>query len=275
MGNEMQRGYDDTAYLTDMASGLLSRKYHSVDEAAKAVLSEDGGSNVDRLRRKFREQNWYEKGLSDYVEAEIASRNLIAEPGYHRIGRQVMDRIRAPFESLQIVNAAIGDRIRVKPKNSMVAFSLVTTLMFVAAASGLVTMTASLFVAVACCVLLMVAWADKTSEAVSAKTACIHLSGMGVLTAGLVAVFGYADPSPEFTMGSQQGALALVIGLTVMGVYSTSFIGFQTRKNGTRKTLEVGCLIAALSAFSQLGTAILVHDGFASAAQVAEVVALR
>lgn len=72
-----QRGYDDSALLKRMADGLVSREFGSVDEAAKAVLEEDSGSNVDRLRRKFREQGWYEKGLNDYVEAQIAARGLI------------------------------------------------------------------------------------------------------------------------------------------------------------------------------------------------------
>ncbi|TLX16097.1 hypothetical protein [Rhizobium sp. MHM7A] len=72
-----QRGYDDSALLKRMADGLVSREFGSVDEGAKAVLGEDTGSNVDRLRRKFREQGWYEKGLEDYVEAQIAERGLI------------------------------------------------------------------------------------------------------------------------------------------------------------------------------------------------------
>jgi hypothetical protein len=72
-----QRGYDDSALLKRMAEGLISREFGSVDEAAKGVLGEDTGSNVDRLRRKFREQGWYEKGLNDYVEVQIAGRGLI------------------------------------------------------------------------------------------------------------------------------------------------------------------------------------------------------
>jgi hypothetical protein len=71
------RGYDDSALLKVMADGLVAREYASVEEAAKAVLSEDSGSNVDRLRRKFREQGWYERGLNDYVETQIAERGLM------------------------------------------------------------------------------------------------------------------------------------------------------------------------------------------------------
>jgi hypothetical protein len=71
------RGYDDTQMLSDMARGMFSRRYGSVDEAAKAVAGEDGGSNVDRLRRKFRTEGWFEKGLNEYVEATIKARGLV------------------------------------------------------------------------------------------------------------------------------------------------------------------------------------------------------
>jgi hypothetical protein len=151
------------------------------------------------------------------------------------------------------------------------AFSLATTILFAAATSGIVGMSTVLLISVFCCVAMLVAWADRTSETVTARTAGIHLCGLGVLTASLVAVFGYSDAAPEFTMGSSQGALATSIGLTVMGVYATSFIGTRTRLAGTRKTLEVGLLIAALSVLSQGGTAMLVHDGFASTAHAATI----
>ncbi|MNU39079.1 hypothetical protein D3C71_277670 [compost metagenome] len=270
-GNEMQRGYDDTNYLTEMATGLVSRRYASVDEAAKAVLREDAGSNVDRLRRKFREQGWYDKGLAAHVEAEIASRGLIAEPGYHRTARQIIRTVTTPFESLRRFKTAAAPMSAIRPKTSLMAFSLATTILFAAAASGIVGMSTVLLIAVFCCVAILVAWADRTSETVTAWTAGIHLCSLGVLTASLVAVFGYSDAAPEFTMGSPQGALATSIGLTIMGVYATSFIGTRTRLTGTRKTLEMGLLIAALSVLSQSGTAILVHDGFASTAHAATI----
>lgn len=65
------RGYDDTAYLSEMSKGIVSRRFTSVDEAARTVLGEKSGSNVDRLRRKFRDQKWYERGLQAYVAEEI------------------------------------------------------------------------------------------------------------------------------------------------------------------------------------------------------------
>lgn len=49
------RGYDDTKNLLMMATGLADGTYSSVHQAARAILDETGGPNVDRLRRKFRE----------------------------------------------------------------------------------------------------------------------------------------------------------------------------------------------------------------------------
>jgi hypothetical protein len=69
------KGYDDSAALQEMAAGVITRRFASVDEAAKAVIGEASGSNVDRLRRKYREQNWHQKGLDDYVDAEIKRRS--------------------------------------------------------------------------------------------------------------------------------------------------------------------------------------------------------
>ncbi len=96
-----QRGYDDSALLKRMADGLVSREFGSVDEAAKAVLEEDSGSNVDRLRRKFREQGWYEKGLNDHVEAQIAARGLI-EPNFGaKICVKIEKAFREPLPTLE------------------------------------------------------------------------------------------------------------------------------------------------------------------------------
>jgi hypothetical protein len=93
MNNETtMRGYDDSDLLQKMAEGLVTREFGSVDEAAKVVLGEESGSNVDRLRRKFREQGWYEVGLSQYVEAKITERGLISPSKGARLGAEV-DRL--------------------------------------------------------------------------------------------------------------------------------------------------------------------------------------
>jgi hypothetical protein len=66
VGNEM-RGYDDTKYLEAMGHGIMTGEYSSVEQAARTVLQEDGGSNVDRLRRKFRQDGWFVKSRDEYV----------------------------------------------------------------------------------------------------------------------------------------------------------------------------------------------------------------
>lgn len=53
------KGYDDTKELKAMAAGIKNGIYTSVEQAAKAVLADPRQSNVDRLRRKFREQDWH------------------------------------------------------------------------------------------------------------------------------------------------------------------------------------------------------------------------
>lgn len=76
------RGYDDTLLLREMAIGVVTRKYTSVDEAAKAMIGNAHRSNADRLRRKFREQGWYQRGLEEYVrnEAERLSSERAVKP---------------------------------------------------------------------------------------------------------------------------------------------------------------------------------------------------
>jgi hypothetical protein len=98
-----QRGYDDSALLKRMADGLVSREFSSVDEAAKAVLGEDTGSNVDRLRRKFREQGWYERGLNDHVEAQILERGLIKPNMGARFCVRVEEAFRNPMPVIEFL----------------------------------------------------------------------------------------------------------------------------------------------------------------------------
>lgn len=66
-----QRGYDDTTLLAEMAKGIIECRYSSVDGAAKRVLGEAAGSNVDRLRRKFRQGQWLEKGRDAWLKEQL------------------------------------------------------------------------------------------------------------------------------------------------------------------------------------------------------------
>lgn len=67
-----KRGYDDTTLLAEMAKGIIECRYSSVDNAAKHVLGEPAGSNVDRLRRKFRQGQWLEKGRNAWLDEQLA-----------------------------------------------------------------------------------------------------------------------------------------------------------------------------------------------------------
>ena len=262
---EMQRGYDDTGYLSEMAAGLVSRRFTSVDEAARAVLDDEAGSNVDRLRRKFREQGWYEKGLAAHVDAVILSRHLIVEPGYHAIARRFLAHLRAPVNSIRKVASAAGPMKRLRADSRMMAISLVSTALLAAAAADMMTIGSALMLAVTAFTFILFSWADMTSELADGRTAAAHLGAMGVGLATAVASFGHASPNSAFLLGSSEGTVAIAIGLTAMGVYTTSFIGGRARRSGTRGTFEVGCLIAAISALSQVGTALLVYDGVSRA----------
>jgi hypothetical protein len=66
-----QRGYDDAPLLAEMAKGIIECRYSSVDGAAKHVLGEAAGSNVDRLRRKFRQGRWLEKGRDAWLNEQL------------------------------------------------------------------------------------------------------------------------------------------------------------------------------------------------------------
>lgn len=73
MNTKNARGYDDTLHLEQMAKGIIEGRYSSVTEAAKKVLGEDAGSNVDRLRRKFRDDGSFQRGREGYVEKATMS----------------------------------------------------------------------------------------------------------------------------------------------------------------------------------------------------------
>ncbi|NTF17149.1 hypothetical protein G6L37_01725 [Agrobacterium rubi] len=61
------RGYDDTRELLAMAVGLARGTYRSVEHAARSVLKDPTQSNVDRLRRKYRQHGWAERGRAELL----------------------------------------------------------------------------------------------------------------------------------------------------------------------------------------------------------------
>ncbi len=76
MTSSSARGYDDTKELKEMAIGIFDGRFKSVDHAARSVLSDPKQSNVDRLRRKFRQQGWMDKGRDEFLHrAKLAPEN--------------------------------------------------------------------------------------------------------------------------------------------------------------------------------------------------------
>jgi hypothetical protein len=267
--NDTTRGYPDDKYLKEMAAGVISKRFGSVDEAAKAVLNEEAGSNVDRLRRKFREQDWFSRGLSEYVEAEIASRGLIKEPGHLRFIRTLRGTLSLP-DRLKRKTWLSGMAVmkESRPTTPTAAVTLAAAGLIGLMASGAVAASTALMVALAGALFAGVFWADRASELADGRQARRHLSALSLATITAVAGFGYASPDAAFTLGSFAGSVAAALGLTALGVYLTSYVSVGARRAGRRKTFEVSALIIALSILSQSGTALLAYDARASDAVV-------
>jgi hypothetical protein len=258
---DTMKGYDDSAHLTAMADGLITRKYHSVDEAAKAVLGEEGGSNIDRLRRKYREQNWHEKGLTAYVDAEIAKRNLIVAPAHMKILTTLSERLASPVSTaLRAVKAIRRILSLIKPDGRTALPMVAATLLLSAVSVSAIPMAYAMAAFVAFTVFALTSWADRSSESSDGWKAGFVLSAMAGAIAVLVGVFGLLSPNAAYSVGSMHGAIALAIGLSIIGVYATSFISTRAVTAGRRKTFEVSALIVALAIMSQTGTAILAKD---------------
>lgn len=258
---ETLKGYDDSAYLQVMADGIITRKYNSVDEAAKAVLGEDGGSNVDRLRRKYREQNWHEKGLAAYVEAEIAKRDLIKAPGHVKLLTKLSARLTSPATTALQVFTATGRMLgHTKPDGKTALPMVVATLLLTGVSVSIIPMAYAMAAFLALTLFALTSWADRSSEKSDGRTAGFVLSAMAGGIVALVGAFGLLSPNSAYSVGSMHGAVTLAIGLSIIGVYATSFVSTRAVAAGRRKTFEVSALIIALAIMSQTGTAILAKD---------------
>jgi hypothetical protein len=263
--NDTTRGYPDDKYLKEMAAGVISKRFGSVDEAAKAVLNEEAGSNVDRLRRKFREQDWFARGLAEYVEAEIASRGLIKEPGHLRLLRTVRGTLSMPGKlKRKTWLSGIAVIKESRPTTPTAAVTLAAAGLIGLQASGVVTATTALMLALSSALFTAVFWADRASELADRRQARSHLTAMAIATLAAVVGFGYTSPDEAYTLGSFAGSVAAAFGLTSLGVYVTSYISVKARRAGRRKTFEVSALIVALSILSQSGTALLAYDARAA-----------
>lgn len=105
MTSSSARGYDDTKELMEMAIGIFDGRFKSVENAARSVLSDPTQSNVDRLRRKFRQQNWMNKGREEFLRRSL-------EPDVVQDGREttfsdyirvILLRLRHPVTTVQAI----------------------------------------------------------------------------------------------------------------------------------------------------------------------------
>jgi hypothetical protein len=151
-----------------------------------------------------------------------------------------------------------------RPKTPTAAVTLAAAGLIGLMASGVVTATTALMLALSSALFTAVFWADRASEFADRRQARSHLTAMTLATAAAVVSFGYASPDAAYTLGSFAGSVAAAFGLTSLGVYVTSYISVEARRAGRRKTFEVSALIVALSILSQSGTALLAYDAHAA-----------
>jgi hypothetical protein len=244
----MIRGYDDTPFLRQMARGLVLRTYASVDEAAKAVLDEPGGSNVDRLRRKFREQGWYETGLREYVEEQagtIVVNDAVPTEPDRPVGdgeALSMGRFRSMMDRMVLANAPTG----------AVLFSLTAVLfMGVAAHFGILSNVVSLGVFAGFTLLMASFWLEKTARTVPTMVAVLHCAALVALAIWSAVFFRAVEPNSVFVLGSTMGALSSGIIMVVLGGYLASIVIYRTDYKGWKKdrmTFALTCLL--LTVFS-------------------------
>lgn len=217
------RGYDDAPLLRAMAKDLVERKYSSVDEAAKGVLNEPAGSNVDRLRRKFREQNWYEIGLNDFVEAEIARRAVVADD----------QATVKPSQSSDLIYKALN-AASVNGTVMLVIFSM--TSLVVAAAFQLVYIEL-VALGMSCVTFVLLAlWAEKSAKTSSWVMSGFHLALLVLVTAVSVVAFANLTPNNTFLLGSIFGTYACAAGLMLIGFYASALLLRMTKFESKEKT---------------------------------------
>jgi hypothetical protein len=239
------RGYDDSHYLKEMADGIITRRFASVEEAAKAVLDEEAGSNVDRLRRKFREQNWYERGLNDYVEAEINRRAAQSEPVESDTPR--VTATGKPMSKLQIALDAFLRKItnEFTPTGTMAFFGAGITAGLAATAMRQMAFNPVLPVSFLVSLFGMILWANKAGKTATPIQAGLHLGALATLAISMIVGFSMVVPDPDYTAGSLPGVATITFACMVAGVYASEFIIAYGRRDGREKAPEIIGLAAA------------------------------
>jgi hypothetical protein len=255
------RGYDDSAHLKEMADGIITRRFASVEEAAKAVLGEEAGSNVDRLRRKFREQNWYERGLSDYVEAKIARRATLEIDEVDQ--EPVANEQKTLGGAAEIVSKQVRELLvrQFTPTGTIaflgIAFTSALTVLQMRPLSGAFVVITSVVISI----LGLVLWADKEASHATGPKMWLQLAAMSALWASLVAVFGITVPDPRYRFGSSLGDIAVASAGLVFGIYISGLVLAHGKRTARPKSPEImGLAIAALIFSSMLGVLPLMSD---------------
>lgn len=239
------RGYDDNAYLKEMADGIISRRFASVDEAARAVLCEEPGSNVDRLRRKFREQGWYERGLNDFVEAEIARRGSKIE----EVPRQYLfnpnGTPKSPLETRFLL--LCRDTYRgLTPRGHLSFLTVILTACMMNVHVGTMGSAELVMIMTILSLCGMANWAKDAAGITARGSFLRHLGCMVALFFSTIAVFKVYMPDVAYTTGSLPGSFTLAVAAIVV----TGFIGkkaaFAMEQDGRKSSAEMGALILVL-----------------------------
>lgn len=275
------RGYDDSPYLKEMADGIITRRFASVEEAAKAVLGEEAGSNVDRLRRKFREQNWYERGLNDYVEAEINRR--AAEAPIEATEVEFLTSSGRPMSKTGIVVAKTMRKLtdEIAPTATLGFFGVGVTAALAAVAmrptSVMPILTASLFVSF----LGMMIWTSRAAARATPTQAGLHLAALVCFSVAMIFGLKIAVPDPSFAAGSLPGTAAIALAMIVIANYVSELVVAFGRRSGRAKSPEILALSAMIAAVGGLGFLPVINDlayaskraqqGIKTSEQVAEV----
>lgn len=253
--NSAPRGYDDNAHLKEMADGIISRRFSSVDEAARAVLCEDPGSNVDRLRRKFREQGWYERGLNDYVEAEIARRGEKIEELPHDYLFNSNGTPKTPLETrLLVMQRDIYRGLTPRGPLSFVLFGAMAFLLS-ARVTDVEIGDCALIVLTVIAIAGMFNWAKDAAQKQGTGLFARHLGALLAMFMFVAMVFRYSMPDSAYTTGSLAGSVTLAVAGLVMTSYLVLKADVACKREGRKHSLESEVLTVVLFLLSVLAMA--------------------
>jgi hypothetical protein len=264
------RGYDDSPYLKEMADGIITRRFASVDEAAKVVLDEEAGSNVDRLRRKFREQNWYDRGLNDYVEAEINRR--AAETTITDLEPAFLTATGRPMNKAEVVFDKTMRKLtrEFTPTATMAFFGVSITAAL--AAVSMRPMSVALILSASFLVSLigMLLWVYKAASTATPIQASVHLTSISAIFLVLIGGLALVVPDPSFKAGSLPGTAMIAFACMVLASYLCELVTAYGRRSGRAKSPEIVALsIALMVSISGFGWYPILND-FSNATKRAE-----